>query len=182
MQFFRIKTKEKGFTLIETLVAIAILLVIIVGPMSIAQKGIQNAFFAREQLTAVFLAQEAIEGVRELRDNNAIDAYDNSLPFIDDTEGWIDDIASCLGKECAYEDSTLTLCINKNDCVLKYDAGEYTHNGTSDNSIYTRKITAGVRNGGGVPVTVKVTWVGKVRQGQIVLQSWIYDHYQRYED
>lgn len=182
MQFFRIKTKEKGFTLVETLVAIAILLVIIVGPMSIAQKGIQNAFFAREQLTAVFLAQEAIEGVRELRDNNAIDVYDSPL-FTDNTEKWYGDIiGGCRGAECAYDEGVLELCNVNNECVLKYSAGTYDHDGAGDSSIYTRKVVVGPQSGAGIPVTVSVTWAGKVRQGEIVLQSWIYDHYQRYED
>lgn len=175
---------QTGFTLVETLVAIAILLVIIVGPMSIAQKGIQNAFFAREQLTAVFLAQEAIEGVRELRDNNAIDVYDSGA-INDNTEQWYANIISdgCDdGAECAYDSGSLELCgATNNDCVLKYNAGTYDH-GAGDDSIYTRKVVVGPQSGAGIPVTVSVTWAGKVRQGEIVLQSWIYDHYQRYED
>lgn len=188
MQFTQSKTKENGFTLVETLVAIAILLVIIVGPMSIAQKGIQNAFFAREQLTAVFLAQEAIEGVRELRDNNAIDAYD-STAFIDDTRNWlsISNIPmACRTGGCAYDDGVIESCDTNNGCLLKYDStsGLYTHGGGGGavDSIFTRTVTVGEEVGGGVPVTVSVTWTGKVRQGEIILQSWIYDHYQRYEN
>lgn len=174
-----------GFTLVETLVAIAILLVIIVGPMSIAQKGIQNAFFAREQLTAVFLAQEAIEGVRELRDNDAIYAYGSSL-FNDDTESWLSASAiptACRTSGCAYDNGSIEPCNVNNDCLLEYDSasGLYTHGGGVD-SIFTRTVTVGESINGGVPVTVSVTWAGKVRQGKIVLQSWIYDHYQRYED
>jgi prepilin-type N-terminal cleavage/methylation domain-containing protein len=52
-------TWNRGFTLVETLVAVTVLLLVIVGPMTVAQKGIQNAYFANEQVTAVFLAQEA---------------------------------------------------------------------------------------------------------------------------
>ncbi|MCR4286009.1 MAG: prepilin-type N-terminal cleavage/methylation domain-containing protein [Candidatus Kaiserbacteria bacterium] len=180
MQSSQIKTKENGFTLVETLVAISILLVIIVGPMTIAQKGIQNAFFAREQLTAVFLAQEAIEGVRELRDNDAIVSYEDGSIADPGTQGWLP--SGCNDAECAYDDGLITLCSANNECVLKYTAGIYDHDGTGDNSIYKRRVAIGASNGGGVPVTVTVTWAGKVRQGEIVLQSWIYDHYQRYED
>ncbi len=34
---------SNGFTLVETLVAIGVLLLAIIGPMTVAQKGIQNA-------------------------------------------------------------------------------------------------------------------------------------------
>jgi type II secretory pathway pseudopilin PulG len=63
-----------GFTLVETLVAITVLLVAIVGPMTIAAQGLQASFFAREETTAVYLAQEGIEAVERARDNGALDA------------------------------------------------------------------------------------------------------------
>lgn len=182
MQFLGIKTKERGFTLVETLVAVSILLVIIIGPMSIAQKGIQNAYFAREQLTAVFLAQEAIEGVRELRDNGAIVSYEDGSIGDPGTQLWHSDIPiGCINAECAYDNGSIESCSTNNECRLKYNAGTYEH-GTGDDSMYTRTVTIGTWNGGEVPVTVTVSWAGKVREGEVVLQSWIYDHYQRYED
>lgn len=61
-----------GFTLVETLVAIAVLLVAIVGPMTIAAQGLQASFFSREQTTAVYLAQEAIEAIEKKRDDQAL--------------------------------------------------------------------------------------------------------------
>lgn len=66
------RQKAHGFTLVETLVAITVLLVAIVGPMTIAAQGLQASFFAREQATAIFLAQEAIESIQSLRDEDAI--------------------------------------------------------------------------------------------------------------
>jgi prepilin-type N-terminal cleavage/methylation domain-containing protein len=175
--------KENGFTLVETLVAISILLVIIIGPMTIAQKGIQNAQFAREQLTAVFLAQEAIEGVRELRDNDAIVSYEDGSIADPGTQVWRSDIPSgCIDASCAYDNGQVRTCGVSNGCVLKEDSGEYSHQGTGSDSIFTREVVVGSQSSGGVPVTVTVTWAGKVRPGSVVLQTWIYDHYQRYED
>lgn len=67
-----IKKRNKGFTLIETLVATFVLITAIVGPLSIVAKGVFFANFAKDQITAFYLAQEAIEYVRNKRDNVTI--------------------------------------------------------------------------------------------------------------
>ncbi len=59
---------SKAFTLIETLIAVFILMTAVVGPMSIAAKGLQSALIAKDQTTAVYLAQDGIEFARYLRD------------------------------------------------------------------------------------------------------------------
>jgi prepilin-type N-terminal cleavage/methylation domain-containing protein len=52
---------KKGFTLIETLVAVTILIIGVIGPLTIAARGIADGFFARNQIAANYLAQEAVE-------------------------------------------------------------------------------------------------------------------------
>jgi prepilin-type N-terminal cleavage/methylation domain-containing protein len=54
----------EGFTLIETLVAVAILLIAVVGPMKIADQGAKLGVRSRDELTASYLAQDAIEFIR----------------------------------------------------------------------------------------------------------------------
>lgn len=60
----------KGFTIIETLVAIAVLTIALVGPFYAVQQAMTQSFVARDKLIAASLAQEAIEYVRSVRDNN----------------------------------------------------------------------------------------------------------------
>ncbi|MDP3958447.1 MAG: prepilin-type N-terminal cleavage/methylation domain-containing protein [bacterium] len=60
---------SRGFTLIETLVATFVLITAIVGPLSIVAKGFFFANYTRDQVTAFYLAQEAIEFIRSKRDN-----------------------------------------------------------------------------------------------------------------
>lgn len=60
---------NKGFTLIETLVAITILMISIVGPLTIAQKSFMAAITARDQVIASFLAQDMMEQLKNSRDN-----------------------------------------------------------------------------------------------------------------
>lgn len=67
----KISTK-KAFTLIESLVAITILLIATVGPLSIVANSIATANLAKDQVVAYYLAQEAIEMVRNIRETNAI--------------------------------------------------------------------------------------------------------------
>lgn len=65
----------KAFTLIETLIAITILTLAVAGPSFIASRAIIAAETARDQLTALYLAQESIEYVRMVRDNQYLAAY-----------------------------------------------------------------------------------------------------------
>lgn len=75
----------RGFTLVEAMVAISILSLSITGPMIIAQKGIGSAIYARDQITAFYLAQEAVEYIRNVRDSNRI----NQIP-------WLSYLSNCL--------------------------------------------------------------------------------------
>ncbi len=62
-----------GFSFIETLVAITVLLVAVVAPMSLAQKGVMTARLSQDQIVAFYLAQEGVEAVKNLRDKNKLD-------------------------------------------------------------------------------------------------------------
>ncbi len=77
--------KKRGFSLVETLVAISILMISIAGPMVLVGNGIRSSAFARDQVTAFYLAQDAIEAVRYLRDNNRIAKVESSDP---DSVAW----------------------------------------------------------------------------------------------
>lgn len=68
-------SKRAGFTLIETMVAITIITLAIAGPLVIANSAIVAARISRDQLTASYLAQEGIEYVRAMRDDNYLAVY-----------------------------------------------------------------------------------------------------------
>ena len=76
--------QHKGFTLVESMVAISILSLAVTGPLLIAQKGIGSAIYARDQITAFYLAQEAIEYNRNVRDSNRIAG-----------NGWLNQFNNC---------------------------------------------------------------------------------------
>jgi len=191
MNYFFKKTVCDGFTLVEMLIAVSLLLMVIVGPMTMAQKGIQNAYYANEQLTAVFLAQEAMEGIRALRDKNALNVYSGNG---NDTEDWLDSLNNrCTdgSGQCAYDptDRNLERCRNgqNNNCILRLNAQDgYDYVMTSGtDSIYTRKVY--MRDLGtirGTHVTVEVTWNAKLFNNtvkSVILETRIFDHYQQLE-
>jgi prepilin-type N-terminal cleavage/methylation domain-containing protein len=94
---------QAGFTLVEAMVAIAILSVSITGPLIIAQKGIASAIYSRDQVTAFYLAQEAVEYIRNVRDTNANNGVD-----------WKTGLANCISQSCAIDATHSALDIDGN--------------------------------------------------------------------
>ncbi len=97
---YQIKNKKKGslgFTLIETMIAIAILVLAILGPLTIAANALHSAYFASDQVTAFYLAQEGIEYMRFLRDNDFI--ADQSSPG---SVVWDQGLEKCDSKRGGY--------------------------------------------------------------------------------
>ncbi len=70
--FFKKNNSTKAFTIIETLVAITILMISIAGPLTIASKGLRGAKDANNTLTAAYLAQDAMEYLKNLKANNLL--------------------------------------------------------------------------------------------------------------
>ncbi|MCA9360544.1 prepilin-type N-terminal cleavage/methylation domain-containing protein [Candidatus Kaiserbacteria bacterium] len=81
-----LKSQCQGFSLVETLVAITILLIIIIGPMTISSSTARSTSFASEQVVAYFLAQEGAELAQKARDDFLLENFyvDSSEPYI----GW----------------------------------------------------------------------------------------------
>lgn len=62
--------RQRGFTLIETLVAITLITIGMLGPFQVVQKALAASYAARDQLIASSLAEEALEFTRSVRDRN----------------------------------------------------------------------------------------------------------------
>lgn len=97
---FKIKAKrqnkKEGFTIMETLVAIFIILLATTGPMVFAQNGLRSAFLSRDQITAFFLAQDAIEYIKNIRDGNMLNtALGRETPWLEGLEKCYEDVGGC---------------------------------------------------------------------------------------
>lgn len=69
----------RGFTLLETIVAFAVIFAALIGPVSLITRGLIDVTFAKNKLVALNLAQEGIELVRLTRDNNVLCDYLNGV-------------------------------------------------------------------------------------------------------
>jgi Tfp pilus assembly protein PilV len=74
---------DGGFTILETLVAISILVLALTGPLTIVAQALKSSYYARDQVTAYYLAQEAVEFLRNKRDNAGLQSSASADMWID---------------------------------------------------------------------------------------------------
>lgn len=82
---------QQGMTLIETLVAVFIFSISLVSLMVISARGIQSITIASQRATAQFLAQEGIELIEAIRDDNFINT---------NATQWTEGLEDCFGNKC----------------------------------------------------------------------------------
>jgi prepilin-type N-terminal cleavage/methylation domain-containing protein len=180
------KLNNKGFTLIETLVAIAVLMIAVAGPLSIAHKALTGALYAKNQSIASFLAQDEMELIKNIRDNYLVD--NNTYPW------WSNVIAgtNCNGdnEDTSYNNicgldivgSNISegSCNLRGNCLLWFSFNRgYVYEDSADSeleeTIFTRYFFI-ERNGVADPVaTVVVKWDQGLVPSEIRLQSVLVD-------
>ena len=155
---FGVTPKGGGFTLVETLVAISIFTVSILGLMSVLTSGIANTNYAKKKMIAAYLAQEGIEYVRNIRDTFVLFG-DNSSPNWNQFRNAIDKCGNPgIPKNCYFDEQNLnfsdpSMPITKisiqscdgNSCpVLLYNSntGKYNYDISGENSGLVRTIQA----------------------------------------
>ena len=118
--------RNKGFTLVETLVAVAILMIAIAGPLTIANQALTAALGSRNAMIATYLAQEGMESIKNIKDNNV--AKNGSSLFAQGIVG-----SSCtVGSPCATPDAignimgTPSSIMNCNTIMPSLDCSLYT--------------------------------------------------------
>lgn len=179
----------RGFTLIETLVAITIVAVAVAGPLFTASRSIVAAEIADDQLTASYLAQEAIEYVRMMRDDAFLDAYQAGGSSISDT-AWTEfvsgsndyAITGCKANVCTLDPtrsmgtgSGLSLETCSGSCGPLYLAsGVYTQQtgiGGSSETPFTRTVQVVTVSSTEERVTASVSWTYHGTSYSVVLNE-----------
>lgn len=130
----------KGFTLIESLVAVAMLSLVIISVMGLAQSSIAANNSAQVQVSANYLAGEAIEYIRNIRDMN-----------IKNGDDWLTSIPQQCFQDRGCDVDTINdnfinpPCHPNNGCPpLKFtsntDSGFYHHGSGGTDSQFTRTV------------------------------------------
>lgn len=152
----RRKTKDPsytGFTLLETIVALSIILAAVIGPVTLITRGILNFGFSENKLVALNLAQEGLELMREIRENNIICDQLNGPAswdwFRDPSGGGIInsgdfevDTTQTVTISCGASSVTTPRMSLFTDSKFYLDPvnGVYSYSG-APNTVFTRKIT-----------------------------------------
>jgi type II secretory pathway pseudopilin PulG len=123
---------KRGITLIETVVAVTVLTFALGGPFLLAAKSLRSAAYAREEIAAARLGEEALEIIHNMRDNNSARGLDwvaNIVPTCVAVGCSVDFIQQQAGiddTQTIWKDVALRGCPSISDCsVYQYTDGTY---------------------------------------------------------
>lgn len=167
MQTF--KMSERGFTILEVIAAIFVLLIGVLSAYSVTSQLISSTHLAANRLTAAYLAKEGVEIVRNIRDTN----------WVEPAPSWNDDLGTG-NYETDYNDSGLTSCLPceyNNLRFLRFDTNFFNYE-NGDNTNFKRKINITPDGFDKLDVTVEVWWKEKgVIKGPITVKENLYNWY-----
>lgn len=125
---YALRTK-KGFTFIETLVAIAVILTGLVGALVLVENSTRSIRVADDRMVAAHLAQEAVEVVVNIRDTNWLmdQGWRTNLPAT--TQGIVD-----------YNSTDITETADSNNYCISLIGGLYAHGTPPCNTPFSRHV------------------------------------------
>jgi prepilin-type N-terminal cleavage/methylation domain-containing protein len=175
--------QQRGFTLIETIVAIFILTMTIGALLTLTAGGFYSVRYARNQIVADYLAQESLEFIRNSRDTQIIEGYTwddwKTLLNVDEFGSKISNGSydtGCYSKEgCIVDpytiDAKIVKCVSECDPLIFYgNSGFYGYKkkypdvidtGTEAQTTFVRKVTASEADSSKdqIIITVSISWL-----------------------
>jgi type II secretory pathway pseudopilin PulG len=187
------KQKNKGFTLVETMIAVFILVVALNGLLGLIASSLFSARYAKNDITANYLIQEALDYIRNDRDTVAFQRYGGGDWASFQTK--YSNNGCFSGTGCYMEPSlnTISACsgaigggFGSIGCpVFKYDEAAtnkdfYTYQNVGVNSNFKRQVTMVVNptinNPDEIDIKVTVEWLNgslvRSRSSRISLLNW----------
>lgn len=161
-----------GFTLIETVVALAVITGAIVGPYTLATRGLLDSQTSRNKLIALNLAQEGIELVRKIRDDNVL--------RLDGGGGgtWTDGMITCGAGDARIDAIRGVMSCLPGELFIGSEAGPYPgmyQYVEGEPSPFTRVVRTSVLSDTAVKIQSTVTWNERILPRSVTLEETIYD-------
>ena len=158
---------QRGFTLIEVLVAIFIITVGAGGTIALIQKTLSFTSNAALQLRASYLAQEGMEIVRNIRDTNFIKIHKGV-----EGSNWDDGLTEC--ETGCQADYTYNALIAYEDTLLQLASGIYSYTASKD-SLFKRRITIIKQGNNKMDILVEVLWEERGRSHNVTAATELYN-------
>jgi prepilin-type N-terminal cleavage/methylation domain-containing protein len=174
------KTLElnKGFTLLEVIIAIFIISVGVGGVASVVPRLLSSSTTNQNRLTAAYLAQEGVEIVRNIRDTNWLENHYGSTPIV-----WDDGFSPCTsangGCEIDYLGLAAPVINHYSGTKLKINSTSGFYNYSSGNQTkFDRKIIVDKNLAGDIlTITVNVSWSDRGKSYNFPVQEKLYKWY-----
>lgn len=151
---------KNGFTIIEAIISIFILTVGIIACAILADQVFRSSEVAKDRLIAVNLAQEGVEIIRNIRDNNwlASNSWNTNIP-----EGEREVSYASVGTD------------SYSGAYLKIDSDGFYNYSSGTNTTFQRKVTVFYTSEYETKVEVTVYWVTRGTSKNIALTESFYD-------
>ncbi len=163
--------KQNGFTILETIIAFFIITIGMVGVLTLVVQNVQVQYINKNVLIASHLAQEGLELVRNVRDNN----------WLTPGHGWTQDIVGDGTYTIDYRGrmniNNTANDINDAGAKLYIDSnGFYSHEATAEATNFYRLITVVDNSGNGyLDVECKIRWLEKAQNYDYTAKTLLYD-------
>lgn len=169
---------NQGFTLVETLVAVTVLVIGVLGPLAMAARGISDGLFAQNQLTANMLAQEAMEVIINYRNGNVLDGRP---AFEGINSGGTNATIDIDGSQDAVIPNGCSTSVDLDDddqddgCLLAYDeTAGYYKTVTAGGGQFARQIVTTPISVQELKVAVKITWKNRDIPKRLDIVEYLY--------
>ena len=156
---------NKGFTLIEIIIAIFIFMTGIISLAIVVEKTVYSIPETKSKLIASYLSQEGIEIVRNIRDSNWLSKRDNP--------GLLWDYGLAAGDyEADFQNQTLAGYLGQ---YLNIDNNGFYSYSTGTQTNFKRKITISDKTANSLKVTSRIEWEVRGRPYSVEAVEYLYN-------